>query len=129
MIQEAYVSFETAKLLKEKGFDELCHSHYDMINRHRLNENGFHWENSDYDTIGIKKIACPTQQMAMCWLREVHHVAITLHSTSLVSGAFLYKPFINCYGKYLDYIDNVEYPRYEEACEAAIKYCLEHLIG
>lgn len=24
MIEEAYVSFETAKLLKEKGFDENC---------------------------------------------------------------------------------------------------------
>ncbi len=29
MITEDYVSFETAKLLKEKGFDELCYQKYD----------------------------------------------------------------------------------------------------
>ena len=28
MITEDYVSFETAKLLKEKGFDEYCKSVY-----------------------------------------------------------------------------------------------------
>ena len=28
MIQEDYVSFETAKLLKEKSFDESCHAYY-----------------------------------------------------------------------------------------------------
>ena len=28
MIQEDYVSFETAKLLKEKGFDEECQKYY-----------------------------------------------------------------------------------------------------
>ena len=28
MITEDYVSFETAKLLKEKGFDSECHSYY-----------------------------------------------------------------------------------------------------
>ena len=28
MITEDYVSFETAKLLKEKGFDELCYQKY-----------------------------------------------------------------------------------------------------
>ena len=29
MITEDYVSFETAKLLKEKGFDEPCQYFYD----------------------------------------------------------------------------------------------------
>ena len=29
MITEDYVSFEIAKLLKEKGFDELCYQKYD----------------------------------------------------------------------------------------------------
>ena len=29
MIEESYVSFETAKLLKEAGFDEVCRWAYD----------------------------------------------------------------------------------------------------
>ena len=31
MIQEAYVSFEISKLLKEKGFDEVCLWYYQEI--------------------------------------------------------------------------------------------------
>ena len=31
MITEDYVSFETAKLLKEKGFNESCYTYYDDI--------------------------------------------------------------------------------------------------
>lgn len=29
MIEEDYVSYETAKLLKEKGIDEACHAFFD----------------------------------------------------------------------------------------------------
>lgn len=53
MITEDYVSFNTAKLLKEKGFDEECQQYY-----------------GDY------KYSCPTLQMAMKWLREVHNLFI-----------------------------------------------------
>jgi hypothetical protein len=31
MIAEDYISFETAKLLKEKGFDEATHQYYKTI--------------------------------------------------------------------------------------------------
>lgn len=29
MVEEAYVSFDCAKLLREKGFDEVCEAVYD----------------------------------------------------------------------------------------------------
>ena len=31
MIEEEYVRFETAKLLKEKGFDEICYASYEYF--------------------------------------------------------------------------------------------------
>lgn len=44
-ITEDYVSFETAKLLKKKGFDEPCECLYDTENNDVSIVNG--WMNSD----------------------------------------------------------------------------------
>lgn len=41
MITEDYVSFETAKLLKEKGFDELCYQKYDSDGELSFNHVGY----------------------------------------------------------------------------------------
>ena len=70
MITEDYVSFETAKLLKEKGFDEDISFWY--------NENGSEiFFQQKYDIMynwrvrqGLKIYQCPTIQMSMKWLRE-----------------------------------------------------------
>ena len=79
MITEDYVSFETAKLLKEKGFDCACEVWYseytsqfggekytviEFDNHNRFNEN--------------YKFVCyaPTLQMAMKWLREKYNIHI-----------------------------------------------------
>lgn len=59
MITESYVSFETAKLLKEAGFDVPCEHWYD--------EEGL--RDCDY-----KAFQCPTQSLAARWLREVHKI-------------------------------------------------------
>ena len=78
MITEDYVSFETAKLLKEKGFDEACHAYYDGGHRHLLKfvQNGLYNNAGVVANSGI--CVGPTLQMAMKWLREVHKVDITV---------------------------------------------------
>ena len=59
MATEDYVSFETAKLLKEKGFDCECSRFY-MPNGHGM------WKYEHYHDFDISdKIECPTIQMAM----------------------------------------------------------------
>ena len=72
MIEEAYVSFEVAKLLKEKGFDECIFEFYegDKI-KYAHNSKGF--RPSELPDIYYPHI---TQQMAMKWLREVHNIDI-----------------------------------------------------
>ena len=68
MIQEQYVSFETAKLLKEKGFDEPSRLYW-------RNYSDFCFEHTKYFvTAKDVYLLRPTQQMAMRWLREVYNL-------------------------------------------------------
>ena len=71
MIREQYVSFEVAKLLKEKGFDEPCQYFYKFCSNEIYR--GTLFTNTQ---IGDKFYNAPTQQMAMRWLREVHHIHV-----------------------------------------------------
>lgn len=121
MITEDYVSFETAKLLKEKGFDEYC-GYY--------SSDGEYWGYYTYNHRGKDYISAPTLQMAMKWLREEKDVQIEI---SIVGTDTWKSPTKWMYGfrcQTKDVIDrrNADFSSYEEACEAAIKYCLENLI-
>ena len=129
MITEDYVSFETAKLLKEKGFDENCSRSY--VKDKLAVSQGFN--NSYYTTMysddSYRPISAPTLQMAMKWLREVHNLYINIwadpkdfenNNFDIIFRAHVYDGTSN-YGTY-------EFSTYEEASEAAIKYCLENLI-
>ena len=123
MITEDYVSFETAKLLKEKGFDEKCYVNY--------NFNG-ETQHFNYHTPS-DGVACPTLQMAMKWLREVHHCHIIINYTFKADANLSEDYIAYCYSVenaniYIQYTHNEWYDIYEQACKAAIKYCLENLI-
>lgn len=78
MITEDYVSFEVAKLLKEKGFDEYCEQIYDGDGD--LSRNICGYINEEKANEFFSALA-PTHQMAMKWLREVHklHVGIAVY--------------------------------------------------
>jgi hypothetical protein len=116
MIKEAYCSFEVAELLKEKGFNEPCYTCY-------INKELSHYDylSTNFELID-NVISAPTHQMAMKWLREKHiHIIIDYREVS-------YKYFFRisyCYNS----SENLDfYYSYEDAVEAAIKYCLEYLI-
>ena len=129
MITEDYVSFDTAKLLKEKGFDEECSCFYNNIDYGTpgLEVDGqLYYKNSALDD---EEYAAPTLQMAMKWLRKVHEIFIRSNISFLYPIRYYCEIF--CYGDNLKTqqditTENFESP--EEACESAIKYCLEHLI-
>ena len=123
-ISEDYVSFETAELLKEKGFDEGCSFVVNSISKGVMPVS---WPttNSDIEDEKANLIALPTLQMAMKWLREVHKLYIT------ISHRFSHNADQDvCFSYYIniDTAEDGEYMTYEEACEAAIKYCLENII-
>ena len=126
MITEDYVSFDIAKLLKEKGFDENCAELYHLRTGEIIQQGvGYVFHNSQWENF----VSAPTLQMAMKWLREVHSIDISIavrfwnkDEDALVKS---WKYTVYC----TDEIENFgQSNTYEEACEAAIKYCLENLI-
>ena len=134
MIIEEYVSFETAKLLKEKGFDEstsmVYMSYGDLCKLNRYDS----IRNSNYNDITKNYFECtaPTHQMTMKWLREKYNIYISIQPDFpsdkdykmcwCWSASILHE---NCISlkEYQCYIET-----YEQAVEAGIKYCLENLI-
>lgn len=128
MITENYVSFEIAKLLKEKGFDEGV---LFTINREGFQQypKNLEFEYLHNSEVSDDEYAAPTLQMAMKWLRDVHN----LHIAVIVAYHHLprrYEAHIMKLENIDDFIlhQQVDFTSYEEACEAAIKYCLENLI-
>lgn len=110
MITEDYVSFETAKLLKEKGFNERTNMpHID-----------------DY-----QRLVCyiPTLQMAMKWLREEKklYVNVWADPKDAENDDFRTIYRMHVYDGTSNY-GTREFSKYEEACETGIRYCLENLI-
>lgn len=135
MITEDYVSFETAKLLKEEGFDEECDCFYNNTIDYGtpgLEVDGqLYYKNSAlYD----EEYAAPTLQMAMKWLREEKKIGIEINTNFDCADGKWYYEYGFCifqlYGTFekLSECDYDGYKTYEEACEAAIKYCLKNLI-
>lgn len=116
MITEDYVSFETAKLLKEKEFDADIDLWY--------NSDGeiFHLYHYDYKYKATKYfdcVQCPTLQMAMKWLRE-KNIFIDIFHYNFRNASFVWHIF--AYNKLTPRAEQT----YEQAAESAIKYILEN---
>lgn len=119
MITEDYVSFETAKLLKEKGFDENTYACFSNDGK----ETYYGYRAVDND------IMRPTLQMAMKWLREVHNKSIEIRSQGLKATSIGWIVEIyNLANQDEEFHHPYTFSTYEDAAESAIKYCLENLI-
>ena len=147
MITEDYVSVEIAKLLNEKGFDEVCFKY--ALNGEIYNNGDFVISHVDDVEVGI-----PTLQMAVKWLEEVHNILlIPDYDYECTDKSWCYKIYqLGENGKpkrvpvegvsydmngephvevvaYRDYQRSfADYATKEEAIEDGIKYCLENLI-
>lgn len=130
MITEDYVSFETAKLLKEKGFDLPVNYVYHywtntpFFHRKMKNFNG-----EEYRHLKNEWYSAPTQFLAMKWLREKEWFIC------IIPLAFYYGEVASQFGYNIWAGDNLEidefntpkFRTYKEACEDAIKYCLKNI--
>jgi len=138
MITEDYVSFETAKLLKEKGFEgnsilTIYDENAAKVYIKELQEKHLPYS-SDDPKLKEFYYTQPTLQMAMKWLREVHNIFIAIeivpHVTVTMEQKYYFFKLHKDRRSYKSYLNDsiMLYFSYEEACEAAIKYCLENLI-
>lgn len=133
MIEEAYVSYETARLLKEKGFDETCYACYEYFSSGVTMYSGWPFEYKGEVVQNSKdRVKCPTQQMAMRWLREEKNIHINVYTFNREL------PISENTSYTVDVATEKDSPMrghlrgvwetYEEACEAACVYCLKNLI-
>lgn len=126
-INEDYCSYEVVQLLKEKGFDEKVLAVY-IYNK--LFVKG---ENEIVNTANVPIIPAPTHQMAMKWLREEKNIFIIIepHTYDYINeknGSYTCSLWIDDKYYEYEYLEPKDYPSYEEAVEAALKYCLKNLI-
>jgi hypothetical protein len=137
-MEEIYISFETSKLAKEKGFEELCFYHYTkqgkLIEPHlengsstdvefnvELNEllenhNYKHWD----------KYSAPTQSLLQKWLREKHGAYVEVS----INTEYKYNIIIFFKGEFIYIRDNKnnevsQYNKYEEALEEGLYEALK----
>ena len=122
MVTEDYVSFETAKLLKEKGFEGECHLS-EVITETKHNDG------SKWITETETEIKIPTIQVATKWLRKEKKLYINVWADP---KDFENDDFSTVYRMHVyDGTSNYgtrEFSEPEEAYEAGIRYCLENLI-
>lgn len=158
MITEDYVSFETAKLLKEKGFREFCFHCYGVDVRHNgesisfdeeldLKDEGYgdeieYVEGGQFYHCGCDNkdesevYAAPSLYIAMKWLREVHNIFIGIsvceryeNQMDTETKVMFFFELLSLKEKQIIDGYSQEYVHtYEEACKSAIRYCLENLI-
>lgn len=141
MIKEAYVSFEVAKLLKEKGFPQDYDVYHSMIYNEKDYEDEYEVQRMVTETrfikagtlssypVGVPEPKCyaPTHQMAIAWLRTKHIIIVVQPEYFNADGTCSY------WGVDIWVDDNYEklqgdFPSYEQAVETALKYSLENLI-
>ena len=139
-ITEDYVSFETAKLLKKKGFNWEWSPFYSEQDRDKwARNNNYNIPNPNYDAnipfdSEILNVIAPhvSLQMAMKWLREKHslHIQVFYDMEKSAFWASIIPTMYPISDKIEQNTLSFDYKgiTYEEACEAAIKYCLENLI-
>ena len=128
-ITEDYVSFETAKLLKEKGFNEYCRAYYKKyhIGFNEIYNSPQLIDNKSLFEMGLG-LSAPTLQMARKWLRKIYYLEIYPYHDFPEVGDKWWFEIIKYPNSVSEYESETVYNSYEEVCEVAIKYCLENLI-
>ena len=121
MITEQYVSFETAKLAKEKGFNEPCRHYYLNGAKEVNNETIMIYDLPyPYNSTDKNYFAAPTQSLLARWLREKHKlfIEVTVDSIRLIREGDSTKYYTN---------NKEEFRSYEEAMEAGLQDALKLL--
>lgn len=118
MITEQYVSFDTAKMLKEAGFDIPCTSQYTEGMGVWNVEYPYYFNRED---LGYSR---PTQALAARWLLERH--GFFIEDYILVNGQFAYRLFRN--GRNLVSEQSDMYESLQDCIEDALQEALRLIL-
>ena len=128
MIEESYVSFDTAKMLKEAGFDVPCRDFFTIEGDGNvvITEARSCRDHNSFEDCFISR---PTQALAARWLREKHRIVVdvTFIPPSVDGNEWQY---------FIGEMDDIvwkgdfessarKYSTYEEALEAGLKEAIK----
>jgi len=127
MVREDYVSFETAKLLKEKGFDGLVLSCYgeDGAVAERLSH-----ESNEYTSHSFL-FPRATYQLVFKWLREEKFIFVEMSALSQLAYVYRVAILDDPEGRLCeDYAceEGERFMSYTEAAEHALDYVLNNIL-
>lgn len=123
-MKEYFVSFETGKLLEERGFP---------INEFHKGEigvfKGIAVSKITQEMVEKEMLSCIPQSAVMNWLREVHNLHITIKPYN-ASNEIVYHYEIFKLGQVTASLlkEKSGFENVENACKEAINYCLMNLI-
>lgn len=121
MVTEDYVSFEVAKLLKEKGFDGDTSCYYTPHNEKR-------WVYQHYQDFDKEdRIEYPTIQMAMKWLRKNHKIHIDIDYIDFLEHGEVWSAKIVDMVTFKETKVENTWNHYEQMANEAIKFYLKNL--
>ncbi|HOG38282.1 MAG TPA: hypothetical protein PLD95_02305 [bacterium] len=123
MNEEKLVTFNTAKLAKEKGFNVSCLWWYHLDTR---NCYPLHDVNRVREKFHGKNIHAPTQSFLQKWLREKHNINVLVQESNISD---LYKCMIGKKDRRKDISTDTlytsDYKTYEDAIEKGLYFALK----
>ena len=134
MIEESYLSFDTAKMLKEAGFDVPCRGVY-------VTDRTGYYEFREYDNKQTTDDLCwnstdgfqyeylaPTQALAARWLREKHRIALDVAFIPPSVDGDVWQYFVGEMDDMIwegEYETGRKYATYEQAMEAGLQEAIK----
>ena len=88
-MEKLFVTYELAKILLDKGFDEPCMGRF-RKGKFQNNVLG-NWYRHNSDEISIAYISAPLYQQVVDWLREVHNIHLVNVVSFTDESSYLYK--------------------------------------
>ena len=114
-MEDTLITFETAKLAKEKGFDiKTKYSWYVPDNSKPIIEK--------HKPDGLYYLSCPTQSLLAKWLREEHNIIVLVDYEGI--DGYYYKFYSYKEGNKNYDASYKNYNTYEEALEAGLYQAL-----
>lgn len=127
-MKEELISFETAKLAKENGFDLVVHAFYDK--NMCIDETMYHnW--NEYKAA----YSAPTQSLLQKWLREKYNKYVKVHPVYRDEKIqweyvifFLDEPLLSGTDGFKNRMSLLDYPYYWETFEEALENGLQEAL-
>lgn len=127
-MKDQKITFETAKLAKEKGFDWNTYSDcWVKTMDDEIIHNSERRNIAEHDRVEVVYYE-PTQSLLQKWLRDVHNINISILIRPFVKDIVTYIPFLNLYtgqGSRVHSDDPDISSTYEEALEIGLQQGLK----